>query len=112
MALRRNYSRNLNASNMEYTLKPSHFFLEQLDELSERAAKLIEQKIRLAKINPYRYKRIYGYKLFLFRIRFEDSRKEKRVIYLVDEPFVKLLCILDRDKGYSDLKKYLKKLGY
>lgn len=97
---------------MRYILKPSHFFLQQIDELSAEAAKLVEEKLNLAKINPYRYKRILGYKLFLFRIRFEDDRKEKRIVYLVDKPFVKVLCILDRDKEYKDLKRYLKKLGY
>tara|TARA_Y100000034_G_C6900971_1_gene416710 strand:+ start:934 stop:1230 length:297 start_codon:yes stop_codon:yes gene_type:complete len=97
---------------MEYTLKPSNFFLKQLDEISDEAKRLIEDKLNLIKINPYRYKRIQGYGLFLFRIRFEDNRKEKRVVYLVDKPFVKILCILERDKEYKDLKRYLKKLGY
>lgn len=97
---------------MEYFIKPSYFFLEQIDELSDEAAKLIDKKLKLAKISPYRYKRIQGYGLFLFRIRFEDNRKEKRVVYLVDKPYIKVLCILDRKKGYKDLKKYLKKLGY
>ena len=97
---------------MEYILKPSDFFLEQLDNISNESKKLIDKKLRLVKINPYRYKGVEGYRLFLFSIRFEDNRKEKRVVYLVDKPFVKVLCILDRDKGYKDLKKYLKKLGY
>jgi len=97
---------------MEYTLKPSNFFLEQLDNLDGETKKLVDKKLNLIKINPYRNKRIKGYGLFLFRIRFEDNRKEKRVIYLVDKPFIKILCILDRDKEYKDLKKYLKKLGY
>ncbi len=97
---------------MEYIIQPSHFFLQQIDEISDEAAKLIERKLRLAKINPFRNKRIHGYSLFLFRIRFEDNRKEKRVIYLVDKPFVKVICILDRDKEYKDLRKYLKSLGY
>ena len=97
---------------MEYTLKPSKFFLQQIGKLTGEATKLIAEKLRLAKLNPYRFKRIHGYKLFLFRIRFEDERKEKRVIYLVDKPLIKILCILDRDKEYKDLKRYLKKLGY
>ncbi|MDP7179821.1 MAG: hypothetical protein QF824_00950 [Candidatus Woesearchaeota archaeon] len=97
---------------MEFILKPSYFFLEQIDELGDEAAKLIEEKLNLAKINPFRFKRVHGYKLFLFRIRFEDDSKEKRVVYLVDKPYVKVLCILDRDKEYKDLKKYLRKLGY
>ncbi|MBU0979959.1 MAG: hypothetical protein KJ709_04095 [Nanoarchaeota archaeon] len=58
------------------------------------------------------YKRIIGHDLFLFRIRFSDDRKEKRIIYLVDKPYVKVLCILDRDKEYKDLSNYLRKLGY
>jgi len=97
---------------MEYVLIPSKFFLEQIDELSHEAAKLIEKKLRLVKINPYRFKRVEGYKLFLFRIRFEDDRKEKRVIYLVDKPKVKVLCILDRSSEYKMLRKFLKKHGY
>ena len=97
---------------MEYVIKPSQFFLSQVDKLNDEAAKLIEQKLRLAKTNPFRYKRIHGYKLFLFRIRFENERKEKRVVYLVDKPCIKVLCILDRGKEYKDLQKYLKKLGY
>src|SRR3989344_2384339 len=97
---------------VEYVLQPSEFFLEQLDELSDKAARIIEDKLRLLKINPFRFKRIEGYDLFLFRIRFEDNRKEKRVIYLVDKPSVEILCILDRDKEYNDLRKYLKTLGY
>ena len=43
---------------MEYEIIPSRFFLEQIDELSDEAAKLIEKKLRLAKINPYRFKRV------------------------------------------------------
>ena len=97
---------------MTYIIKPSNFFLEQVDDLSSEAAKLILEKLELVKENPFRYKRIHGHGLFLFRIRFQDERKEKRVIYLVDKPDVKVLCILDRDKGYKDLKSYLKKLGY
>ncbi|MBI4440385.1 hypothetical protein HY638_05420 [Candidatus Woesearchaeota archaeon] len=97
---------------MEYTLKPSEFFLGQVGELSDDSARLIEEKLRLAKINPFRNKRIEGYNLFLFRIRFEEEHREKRVIYLVDKPYIKVLCILDRGKEYKDLKKYLKKLGY
>jgi len=97
---------------MDYELIPSHFFLKQLDDLSNEAKAQIENKLKLVKINPFRNKRIHGYNLFLFRIRFEDNKKEKRVIYLVDKPNVKVLCILDRHNEYKDLKKYLELLGY
>lgn len=97
---------------MSYVIKPSYFFLEQINNLNYDSAGLIEEKLKLLKSNPFRYKRIKGYRLFLFRIRFKDQNKEKRVIYLVDKQFVKVLCILDRDNDYRDLRKYLIKLGY
>ena len=97
---------------MEFILKPSLFFLEQVDELSDKAKRIIEDKLRLLKINPFRFKRIEGHNLFLFRIRFEDNRKEKRVIYLIDKPNMELICILDRDNEYKDLRGYLKRNGY
>ena len=95
-----------------FELIPSELFLNQLDNLSIKSKKQLENKLLLIKENPFRNKRIQGYELFLFRIRFEDQNKEKRVIYLVDKPKVKILCILDRDNDYKDLKSYLKKLGY
>ena len=97
---------------MEYALIPSTYFLKQIRIVSSKAANIIEEKLKLVKLNPYRFKRVKGYSLLLFRIRFKDERKEKRIVYLVDKPYVKLLCILDRDNDYKDLKKYLKKLGY
>ena len=97
---------------MEYILKPSAFFLEQCGELSDKAARIVEDKLRLLKVNPFRNKKLEGYPLFLFRIRFEDNQKEKRVVYLVDKPEVKILCIIDRDSGYKKLRKFLKSHGY
>ena len=97
---------------MNYTLVPTEFFLNQINELSNEAKYIIEKRLELVKVNPFRNKKIKGYGLFLFRIRFEDNKKEKRIIYLVDKPKVYVLCILDRDKEYKDLKKYLKSLGY
>ena len=97
---------------MNYTLVPTEFFLKQIDELSKEARSIIEKRLELIKINPFRNKRVEGYSLFLFRIRFEDNKKEKRVIYLFDKPKVILLYILDRSKEYKDLKKYLKSLDY
>jgi mRNA-degrading endonuclease RelE of RelBE toxin-antitoxin system len=97
---------------VNYVLKPSCFFLKQLEDLSPSALDIVKKKLLLLKINPFRFKRINGYTLFLFRIRFADERKAKRLVYVVDKQYVKILCVLDRDKGYKDLEKYLKKHGY
>jgi mRNA-degrading endonuclease RelE of RelBE toxin-antitoxin system len=93
----------------EYELIPSKFFLKQLDNLTKKSKRIIADKLILLKLNPYRFKRIKGYNLFLFRIRFKDKNKEKRIIYLVDKPKIKIICILDRKKDYKDLKKFLEK---
>jgi mRNA-degrading endonuclease RelE of RelBE toxin-antitoxin system len=112
MVRKRNYSKDCETSPGDYKIIPSRFFLEQLEELSADSRSLIKEKLLLIKINPYRYKRIKGYGLFLFRIRFEDERKEKRVIYLLDGRKVKILCILDRDHEYKDLRNFLRRYGY
>lgn len=96
---------------MSYEVIPSKVFLEQLDNLSDESKILIEKKITIIEENPFHFKRIIGHNLFLFRIRFEDLRREKRLIYLVEKNQVILLCILDRDKEYKDLEKYLQRLG-
>lgn len=96
---------------MNYVLKPTLLFLEQLDYLSSKSKRILKEKLELLKVNPSRNKRILGYNLFLFRIRFSDSKKEKRAVYLLEKNQIKLLCILDRENDYKDLKKYLKKFG-
>ena len=97
---------------MNFEILPTEFFIKQLEDLAPQAKSLLAKKLELVKSNPFRNKKIEGYNLFLFRIRFEDGRKEKRLIYLVDKPKVYVLCILDCDKEYKELKKYLKALGY
>jgi hypothetical protein len=96
----------------EYVLIPSQFFLEQLEDLSDEAIRVLEKKLLLLKTNPFRFKRIEGFSLFLFRIRFEDRRKEKRLVYLVDKPWVKLICLLDRDSDYKERRSFLKRHQY
>jgi mRNA-degrading endonuclease RelE of RelBE toxin-antitoxin system len=93
-----------------FELIPTKFFLEQLDYLSDKSKKIISDKMDLIKMNPFRYKRIFGYGLVLFRIRFKDRGRNKRLIYLFENGFVKVLCILDRSKDYKDLRDYLRRV--
>jgi mRNA-degrading endonuclease RelE of RelBE toxin-antitoxin system len=98
---------------MNYNLKPSQFFLEQLDELSADAARILKNKLLLAKQNPFRNKQLVGFEnLKLFRLRLQDRNKEIRPIYLVNKQNIELICIVDRGNEYKYLRKYLKKLGY
>lgn len=92
-----------------FELIPTNFFLEQAEYLSDKSKRIISDKMKLIKINPFRYKRIFGYGLVLFRIRFKDRGKKKRLIYLVEDGRVKVVCILDRSNDYKDLRDYLRK---
>lgn len=91
---------------MNFIIIPSDNFYEQAEKLSSKASKILNNKIELLRINPFRNKNLKGYKR-LFRIRFKDLNKEKRAIYFVDKNYVKMVCILDRDKDYRDLEKFV-----
>ena len=47
---------------MNYLIEASKLFYKQIEELSDEAAELIDKKIILASINPYRFKRVKGFK--------------------------------------------------
>jgi hypothetical protein len=95
-----------------YEVKFTNCFLEHASNLGTDSRGLLEQKIKLIKINPHRYKRLVGYGLFLFRIWLSDNNKVKRAVYLVDSGTVIFICILNRSDDYADLKKYLIKTGF
>ena len=82
MELKKSYSKYLENN---FVLQPTSLFLEQLDSLSSKSQRILEKKFILLKINPFRNKKIKGHGKFLFRIRFKDENKEKRIIYLVDD---------------------------
>ncbi len=96
---------------MAFKLIPSNIFLKQIKDLDDKSKRIIEEKIILIKSNPYRYKKIHS-KHFskVFRVRLNIASKESRLIYLVIEPNIILVCLLDRKKDYKDLGKYLSKI--
>ena len=93
-------------------LKPSRYFLEQLDGLSDKTLSIVDSKLKLIEANPFRFKRLYFPGLQLFRIPINDRNKELRLIYLVENKLVTLLFFLYRKNDYSELRKKLKLLGY
>ncbi|MBT4135369.1 hypothetical protein HOD75_02330 [archaeon] len=96
---------------MKYNIIPSNQFLKQLKSINPRNRKIIENKIDLIKQNPYRYKKIHSKKFSrVFRIRFNILGSETRLIYVLIEPNIILVCLLDRKKDYKDLEKYLSKI--
>ncbi|MBI2451993.1 hypothetical protein HYV50_02860 [Candidatus Pacearchaeota archaeon] len=96
---------------MNYDIKALKFFQEQISQLDEKSKRVIYDKIRLIKENPYRYKRIHSKQYSkVFRIRFSIQQKETRLIYVILEPNIVLVCLLDRKRDYNDLEKYLLKI--
>ncbi|MFH1174509.1 MAG: hypothetical protein V1725_05205 [archaeon] len=91
-----------------FDIVPSRLFLKQIDKLSADARHVLNQKISLLRKNPFRFKKLHGYR-FLFRIRFSDNHTSKRLIYFVQKNAVKLVCILDRDKDYVNLAEQLER---
>ncbi len=96
---------------MKFKIIPLNNFNKQLSEFDEKSKRIIYEKIQLIKQNPYRYKRIYSKSYSkVFRVRLNIHSKETRLIYVVIEPSIILICFLDRKKDYKDLEKYLKEI--
>jgi len=84
---------------------------KELDKLDESSRRLIYSKIQLIKQNPYRFKRLHSNQYSkVFRVRFSLNKQDTRLIYVVIEPDIVLVCLLDRGKEYKDLEKFLKRI--
>ncbi len=96
---------------MSFKLKILPFFLKQISKLDSQSKKIIESKINLLVENPYRFKRIHSKKFSkVFRICLNLQNKETRLIYVVIEPDIILVCLLERKNDYKDLENYLSKI--
>jgi len=93
---------------MNFLIKTTEVFLDQIKDLDEKSKRIIKNKIELIKLNPYRYKRIHSKKFSkVFRVRLNLRGREERMIYVVLRQTIFLVCLLDRKRGYRDLEKYL-----
>jgi len=96
---------------MNLILTHTDIFLEQVSSLDLKSKELIKSKIELIKINPFRFKRINSKKFNrVFRVRFNLKGVETRLVYVIFEQKIVLICLFDRDKGYNDLEKLLAKV--
>lgn len=96
---------------MSFKAIPSNDFLDQLKHLDKKSKRIIKNKIELIEENPYRYKRIHStYFSKTFRVRLKINNIETRLIYIVLEPNIILVCLLERKRNYKDLEKYLTKI--
>jgi len=97
---------------MSLTLGHTDLFLEQVAVLDEKSKALVRSKIELIKLNPFRFKRINSKRFNrVFRVRFNLKAVETRLIYVIFEQKIILVCLFDRDKGYNNLEKMLAKVN-
>jgi len=95
---------------MNFTIKALPYFKEQVMKLDTQSRRIIHEKIQLVRENPYRNKKIHSRQFSkVFRIRLSLHAKETRLVYVVIEPSIILVCLLDRKKEYKDLEKFLAK---
>lgn len=94
-----------------FELVATTYFKGQFDSLALSDRKKIQQRLSLAKENPYRNKAVHSFRFGrLFRIRLEIGKKERRVIYAVIGSKLVVAGMLDRGKDYEDLEKLLANL--
>ena len=97
---------------MNLILTHTDLFLEQVSKLDSKAKEIVKSKIELIKLNPFRFKRINSTRFNrVFRVRFNLNGIETRLIYVIFEQKIILVCLFDRAKGYNDLEKMLEKVN-
>jgi len=96
---------------MTFYIRATDFFARQIQKLNGQSRRIIRNKIGLIKQNPYRFKRIHSKKFNkVFRIRLSLEGRETMLIYVVLEPNIIIVCLLERKNEYKDLEKYLAKI--
>jgi mRNA-degrading endonuclease RelE of RelBE toxin-antitoxin system len=97
---------------MKYKIISSKQFTNQIKNLDKKSKRIIFDKKKLIKENPFRFKKIHSnFFSKVFRIRLKIKSQERRLIYAIITPEIILVCLLDRKNDYNDLEKYLKKVN-
>jgi len=96
---------------MDFEIIGTGFFQNQIKGLDDKSKRILRDKIRLMKMNPFRYKRVHSKKFSrVHRVRLTIEDKSARLAYSIVGKRIFLACLLDRDKDYKDLEKSLKEI--
>ncbi len=96
---------------MTFAVKLSAVMVGQLDGLDERSKSLVWGKIKLIEENPFHFKKIHSQRFRkVFRVRLSVQNRETRLIYVVLEPNIIIVCLLERNRDYRGLEKQLSKI--
>jgi hypothetical protein len=99
-----------------FEIIPSDYFKKQLEKSRTEEIKLINEKLKLIKSNPFRFKNFKGYR-HVFKIKLNFKGEYSRLLYVVFQPEkdkIRIFGIFPRKQDYKDFKKFfnseLKKL--
>jgi mRNA-degrading endonuclease RelE of RelBE toxin-antitoxin system len=95
---------------MDFKFKFTRYFLKQWKKYDDKTRNLIRDKLRLIKINPFRYPKHTGYK-FVFKVKLSIENKYSRLMYAVfmpDKKHITILGVFDRDANYKDFERIFK----
>jgi len=96
---------------MMFEILASEILLNQIKILDEKSKRILESKIDMIKLNPFRFKRIHSKKFSrVFRIKLNINNIESRLIYVVLGNKIFLVCLLNRKDDYKNLEKYLESI--
>lgn len=97
---------------LRFEFKFTDYFLEQWKNLDNKAKRIIEDKLKLIKQNPFRYEKHEGYK-FVFKVKISIKSEYSRLMYAVfmpDAKHIAILGIFDRKAEYKDFERIFKDL--
>ncbi|MBD3262070.1 MAG: hypothetical protein GF334_10475 [Candidatus Altiarchaeales archaeon] len=96
----------------KFELNYTKYFEKQWLDFDEKTKTLIEDKLKLIKMNPFRYGTLEGYKR-VRKVKLSIKGKYQRLIYALHMPEVDqifILGIFDRDKGYEEFERKFSQL--
>ena len=92
---------------LSFDFKFTDYFLKQWKELDNKSKRVINEKLKIVKENPFRYDKLEGYK-FVFKIKLTIKSEYSRLVYVVfmpDAQHITILGIFDRKAEYKDFEK-------
>jgi mRNA-degrading endonuclease RelE of RelBE toxin-antitoxin system len=99
---------------LKFETKPTKFFLSQLKKLTLKEKRIISDKLKIIRENPFRYKKLKGYRnTFEVKLNFEDSYS--RLIYCVFVPEtnnITVFGIFKRRNDFKDFKNFYKNFSF
>ena len=95
---------------LNFKVIPTKYFLKQFSQLNKQEKDLINKKIEFLKENPFRFKKLVGFKN-TFEIKITIKKSFSRLIYIIYKPEknnITIFGIFNRGKDFKDYYNYYK----